>query len=144
MGVLAEMCEIRCLTHEILNIVNFLFREKQEDFCLELNERKEKWRKWCRRLNKKHSENIVATRSKFPSDTSESVRVPEYQIEIAPGEWIRTTNETEARFYLRRQKVNENNFGDEEERENLHISDDDDFKLRFSRCLFNAKECKFK
>ena len=100
---------------------------KDEEFCLDVVEQEEHWRKWCRPIETK-----------------------EYNIEIRPGEWITVNNTDEADLYLEQQDRNEAEYvvsttvatttttprsATAERRRK--------FRKRIRRCLFTPKNCRY-
>lgn len=105
-------------------------RKKVENFCLDVNDVEEKWKKWCRPLKKKAATLLLATRRNItnrfrpkqqrkeekvikPAIKEESSNVTEqgvYHIEVSPGQWVTTSNDAEARELIEKQKTLEQQF----------------------------------
>ena len=104
-----------------------------QNFCLDVEEKETTWRKWCRPLRNRNrfrrpsqvrpellpeQRRSLAGRfrpaaaPKVKEEEEEEKDDAEYHIEVAPGQWITTTNETEARILLQEQKQAEQNFGE--------------------------------
>ena len=154
---LEERIKVRPVVEERL-----VCRNKKEKFCLTIDEKSVKWRKWCRSIlvggrldasdyqaqkqgEEQHFCFSLIYRINFclyflDKESSGNTGNEVYHIEVSPGRWVITSNQKEAELLLKQQQDLEK----QQKREANEQNPDEGLTGRIKRCSSDLTKCSFR